>query len=533
MHVHIICRDTGHVIPRLAKALITSSSNRWIMGETPNPDAHINYFFPYLELERFPSFNATPTAAYFSHYEKDNEHKAGIWNQFKDTVDLPIVTAQIYGDDFPNATLVRPVVDPQFVPARTRPNNRSVGVSGVIAKSSKRKGEKLVYRAAKDVDVSASFRASGKGWSGIPSQFYAWQHMPNFFQSIDVFLCTSTIEGVPMTTLEAMACGVPCVFPAGVGLHDELGEVDGLYPYRAGSYADMKRALLAALDFNGSGDALVERAKEYNAHNWYMDHQRAFEQHLYQIPQPPLHAPWGAENAGLYLVAFGENARNCARLCIQSFKKHMNLPVALVSNEPLGCEDIFIQREDSDIGARGAKLSVESLAPAEWDYVLYLDADTEVTAPIGFLFDALADGWEFVICKNPVRYHVAFNMVRPDYIEECKETFKFIGTDEAVQLNGGVWAYRRTEQARKFMIEWYNEWNRYGARDQAALLRAHQKYPVRTYVLGNEWNTVDRYQKWYAHETAGIMHYPMTARRWQGRINGRLDSKEAWSKVKK
>jgi hypothetical protein len=533
MHVHVICRDTGHVIPRLAKSLIASSAGRWTIGETPNPTAHINYFFPYLELERFPDFDETPTAAYFSHYEKDNDHKTRVWNQFKDRVDIPIVTAQLYAKHFTNATLARPAIDPQFVPARKRPATRSVGVSGVIAKSSKRKGEHLVYRAAKDADLSISLRASGKGWREIPQQFYAWQHMSSFFQSLDVFLCTSSIEGVPMTTLEAMACGVPCVVPAGVGLHDELGDIAGLYRYRAGDYDDMKRVLLKALEFDGSNESLVEKAREYSAHNWFMDHQRAFEQYLYNVPQPALHAPWNENNAGLYVVAFGENARNCARLCIQSFKKHMSLPAALVSDSPLGCEDIFIERDDTDIGARGAKLSVETLAPAEWDYVLYLDADTEVTAPIGFLFDALADGWEFVICKNPVRYHVAFNMVRPDYIEECEETFKFIGTDEAIQLNGGVWAYRRTEQARKLMLDWYNEWNRYGARDQAALLRAHKKYPVRTYVLGNEWNTVDRYQKWYAHETAGIMHYPMTARRWEGRIDGRLDSRQAWSKVKR
>jgi hypothetical protein len=49
-------------------------------------------------------------------------------------------------------------------------------------------------------------------------------------------------------------------------------------------------------------------------------------------------------------------------------------------------------------------------------------------------------------------------------------------------------------------------------------------------VLGNEWNTIIRYDP--KERSAGIVHYPMTARRWRGVLHGRSDSPEAWQAVK-
>jgi len=35
--------------------------------------------------------------------------------------------------------------------------------------------------------------------------------MPNYYSQIDVYVCTSKIEGTPNPVLEAMACGVPVI----------------------------------------------------------------------------------------------------------------------------------------------------------------------------------------------------------------------------------------------------------------------------------------------------------------------------------
>jgi hypothetical protein len=163
--------------------------------------------------------------------------------------------------------------------------------------------------------------------------------------------------------------------------------------------------------------------------------------------------------------------------------------------------------------------------------VLYLDADTEVIADISFLFQVLCDGWDFVICKNPGKFHVIRNMIRPDNKGECEETFKMLGSDELLQLNGGVWCFARNERTAAMMRGWHSEWDRYGKRDQAALLRSLWANPVRLYTLTNVWNCVEQYGE--HNENTTIMHYPMTARRHVGIIGGRLDSTEAWSKVKK
>jgi hypothetical protein len=219
------------------------------------------------------------------------------------------------------------------------------------------------------------------------------------------------------------------------------------------------------------------------------------------------------------------------RQAIESFKRHMpGVPVCLVSDRPLDSgEDVFVEQPDRDIGGRIAKLKVYDLAPAEWDYVLYLDADTEIVADVSFLFQALSDGWEFLICKNPGKYHLMAMMVRPDNGPEAKYTFDTLGTDQTLQLNGGVLAFRRNENTKRFFRLWQEEWDRWGKRDQAALHRALWRQPLQTYVLGNQWNTVTRYDP--PEITAGVLHYPITARRWGGRIEGRLDSPEAWSKV--
>lgn len=160
---------------------------------------------------------------------------------------------------------------------------------------------------------------------------------------------------------------------------------------------------------------------------------------------------------------------------------------------------------------------------------MYLDADTEITADISFLFDLLADGWEALFCVNPAKYALVREMNRPDNKEETKKTIDLLGSDEILQLNGGVFGFRRNENTARFMRAWHQEWAKYGARDQGALTRVLYTQPIRVYVLGNEWNTVTRYIP--PERTAGILHYPMQARRWKGRINGRLDGTEAWAAV--
>jgi hypothetical protein len=534
MRVHIVYTSGGHIIDRIAAALVGGQdTHAWTLGDCPDPRADLNYFMPYLERERHLNFDETPTAAYFSHYETSEAYKGELkrasWDAVKTRVDLRVVTARMYGEqlaEFGPVAHTRPPVDPQFAMRTSYPSGGpTIGVSGYIPYKTGRKGERLVAKLAKELNV----KASGRGWPVDNCQLYDWEKLPDFYRSLDVFLCASDVEGVPMTVLEAMACGVPCVVPVNVGMLDELPDMQGLYRYKRGNYNSMLDAVRCAIEQGGSPGSLTQAVAQYNKTNWQADHVRAFESLLYDVPQPEPRPKWNKRNAGLYMVAFRPPARECAVRAVAAWREHTDLPVALVSNEPLGVEDIFVEQPDADIGGRRAKLLVETLAPAGWDYVLYMDADTEVVGNIDFIFDALWDGWDFVICKNPAKYHSTHNMVRPDNRPECDETFKLMGTDEAVQLNGGVWAFYRNDKMRSLMRDWFREWDRWGMRDQAALLRALYTNPVRVYVLEQTFNCVDRYYE--RRDGTAIMHYPMTARCNTGCTFDRLDSDKAWGIV--
>jgi hypothetical protein len=196
----------------------------------------------------------------------------------------------------------------------------------------------------------------------------------------------------------------------------------------------------------------------------------------------------------------------------------------------LGPEDTFIEMPDIDIGGRSAKVQIYDKAPRDWQYVAYLDADTEIVAAETLLWDVLEDGWDMVICKNPGKFAVAGAMRRSDNADECDETYRKIGTEEVLQLNGGVFAFQRNARTKAFFRAWYTEWKRYGKRDQAALLRALWMHPLKLYVLGNEWNTITRYED--PSTAAWLLHYPMTARRWRGVVHYRLDDPQAWAAVR-
>jgi len=229
---------------------------------------------------------------------------------------------------------------------------------------------------------------------------------------------------------------------------------------------------------------------------------------------------------GIYVVAYGTPARICAERLIASAHKWMpDVPVAVASDKPLAAADVSIVYEDLDLGGRSVKTMMYDLAPADWEQVLYLDADTEIVADISFLFDALTDGWEMVITKDIDGYDAIHSLWRRDNLEH-ELGWKALGSDQALQLAGGVVAFRRTPATKRFLAAWYAEWKVLARRDQGALLRALYQHPVRVLVLGNEWNS---FTGLFEGTTAGILHHRGgPARRLQGWREGRLDDRESW-----
>jgi len=535
MNIHIVASrlKADRVLPRLARTL--SNSTGWTLGTTPNPRADLNYFLPYIDAKPYGDFKSTLTAAWFTHKDINNPKKAALWDSVAASVDLRLTSAPMYVPDLERhgkTKLVRPAVerDSFTLHRKARTALPIVGVSGWLY-GDNRKGEDLIKRLLSDgYQGKANWRASGRGWP-MKTRAYSWQDLPQFFQSLDVLLCASRIEGVPMPPLEALSCGVKIIIPGGVGLLDEIPDVRGVHRFTAGDYDSLRQALDDALqDDAPDKQALRDLTKPYTARNWTNDHAHAFEELLY----PPVVAtglPDWNNRSGVYVVAFGEPSRKCAIRCIEASKKQMpDMPVALVSDRPLGLEDLFIEQEDRDIGGRLGKLAVDRLAPPEWDYVLYLDADTEPVEPLDFLFDLLASGWDAFICKDMNKYHYAGMMKRPDNHAEFSTTIGEIGTEHVMQYNGGVFGFRRCDSTRRFFELWNEEYQRWCGRDQGALLRALHRNPLRLCVLTNHWNASVRYP--LPPGDVALLHHNMEARRWSRSVRGRIDSPDAWQAVK-
>jgi hypothetical protein len=555
--VNILCRNPhdDRVIPRFSRYL--SDRNGWMLtAKLVDSHAEVVYLSGYFEYQIVGRWPSVPVAAYFTHREAEGSAKAKLFDNVAGRVQLRIATAAMYAEylaQFGPTVQIRPPVERDQFTIPTRRNGRQLvaGFSGFSYRSG-RKGEDLARQVVRsDAGRQLEWRASGRGWP-VKTERLRWAQMPAFMQSLDILIVTSLIEGVPMPPLEALSCGVSVVVPRGVGLLDELPDVSGIHRYKRGDAAGLVKALQEAVERRADVDREALRAvtEPYTIENWCAEHKRAIEalmegpdagikREKQQVVRPvkiggvqqPIER--GTRSArGIYCVAFGDPARTCALKMMQTAKRHMpEIPICLCSDRKIGPEDVLIVEEDTDIGGRRAKLRAYELAPAEWEAVLYLDADTEVVGDIRFYFQLIEDGWEFVICKDPHLMDTMHAFRRPNNLEELEETIAEIHTGHTLQYNGGVWAFGRHERVARFFTRWLAEWEKHAQRDQGALIRAMYTEPLRVYLLGNEWNTFPKYTR--GIKTAGLMHYPGRARRWTGMIPGRIDSETAWAAVKR
>jgi len=576
LRVNVVCRNyrDDRVLPRFARYLADRLG--WTLTAAPQSKGQdVVYLMGYFEAQLFPQKWPVPVAAYFTHREEEppGNEKARLFDQVAKAVQLRVAMCRLYA--VPLGRLMGPTIQPalpvereRFViagagegagtGAGTAPLRRGrrpvVGFSGYTYKNH-RKGDDLVNGIVKSkIGQRVEWMASGRGWP-VPTHMYAWKDVPKFYQGLDVLVCPSRVEGGPMPVLEAMACGVRVIVPRGVGILDELPEVAGLYRYKRGDLGTLLVALEAAAFLSSPIDREVLRAATavYTVEAFCEEHARGFEQafapmldagiedqatpekspeviEVRHIASSPPRDYKTGKTRGIYCVAFGDPARVCALRMMKSAKAHMpDIPIALCAAKRIGPEDVLIVQPDSDVGGRRAKLRVYELAPAEWQSVLYLDADTEIVAPVYQFFQWVEDGWELVICRDVGETLHSFQ--RKNNLIELRQVEELVGTLYALQFNGGVWAFRRGKAMAAFMERWWREWEVHAQRDQGALIRALYASPVKIFVLGNEWNKFPKYTP--ECETAGVMHYPGDARRWEGKLPGRIDSPAAWARVRR
>ena len=564
--VNIVCRNykSDRIIPRMARALARRSGGDaldWSLTAAPSSDCDAYFLSAYFEGQRLSPWPEVPVAAYFTHREEEpkGNAKAKLYDRMARRVDMRVATCRLYAEPLsaygPTLQVAAPLERDHFVIGKGAKHKRPVvGFSGYTY-ANRRKGEDLAAQLMQTaLGAKVEWTASGRGWPA-PTKRYSWANMPGFYQSLDVLVVVSRVEGIPMPPLEALACGVKIVIPSGVGIHDELPEIEGIWRYQAGDMGSLQTALKRALASGADPEALREATSPYSVEAWIEDNERAVAAMMgealeidagiapeadepSEIPEvQPMEWVQPVERGtagtrGIYCVAFGDPARTVALRMMTSAKQYMpDIPIALCAAKAIGPEDVLIIQPDSDIGGRRAKLKAYELAPAEWKAVLYLDADTEMVAPIYQYFEWIEDGWEFVICKDPHLMDTMRSFARRNNSKELEDVKRSVRTLNTLQYNGGVWAFARNARVAAFFRRWQQEWERHAQRDQGALIRAMYADPLKVYLLGNEWNTFPKYTKGIT--TAGLMHYPGKARRWKGMIPGRIDSKEAWDAVKR
>lgn len=252
MKVHIVVPEhkSDWILARLARHLI--EYNGWTAGRKPLSSADVNIYIPYLELRLNRDFHKkhkTKTAAWMTHFEPGDKCRSKAWPQACKTLTLRVTPSSKYVKMLKKtgrtALIPHPVELKKFVlKGRPRNSRPTIGVSGIVYPGG-RKGQGLTVLLQKQ-RPEWKIVASGRGWP-VGARWYQWKRLQEYYHGLDIFLCTSLIEGGPVTMLEALSCGRPVVVPEGVGAVDDLPKGPGIYRYEPGSYESMEAAIQEAI----------------------------------------------------------------------------------------------------------------------------------------------------------------------------------------------------------------------------------------------------------------------------------------------
>jgi len=276
--VHIACYDDNHIVPRMMQWLVDGLG--WSIGAHLVVDGQtVNYYAPYTMWGRFGGISGD-SMAWFTHKEISNHAKMEIWNSAKKAITMPLVTAGIYQSEL-NATMITPGIDQShFKPTRKKPPGK--GIIGLAGQPQPRKGLDVAM-ALSGIEAVNEVRAIGGDWlAAIDSQFIIYDDIPAFYAGLDLFVCTSLVEGIPAPPLEALACGVPVLIPSGVGMLDALPHEAGIYRYTAGDADEMAAQIELILDgAKHDRKTLRDYVAPYTKQAWIESHEQAFEKLLH------------------------------------------------------------------------------------------------------------------------------------------------------------------------------------------------------------------------------------------------------------
>lgn len=180
---------------------------------------------------------------------------------------------------------------------------------------------------------------------------------------------------------------------------------------------------------------------------------------------------------GVCLIAYGEKAEREAQRCIESLKRFHDWPTKIMDCMQAGSTYTDVQR------SRWAKVTLDQWSP--FDETLYLDADTRAQGDLSAGFEMLCDGFDMAITHSQQQHDQNMWHVAPD---EREYTYLLYQCADVLQLQGGVFWFRKGEAVTRFFEAWRVEWLRWRQFDQAALLRALLAAPIKLHLLGRPFN---------------------------------------------
>jgi lipopolysaccharide biosynthesis glycosyltransferase len=147
--------------------------------------------------------------------------------------------------------------------------------------------------------------------------------------------------------------------------------------------------------------------------------------------------------------------------------------------------DLIPSYYNDNQASRFAKVNLNKFVPSfPWDKFVYIDADTRIRGNLQYGFDILDDGLEMAITAsdNQARdwcWHVGEEERYQTMLDYCCQP---------IQLQAGVMFVRKCENTYRLFEAWREEWLRWQDQDQAALLRALKRAPVKLWILGKDYN---------------------------------------------
>ena len=117
-------------------------------------------------------------------------------------------------------------------------------------------------------------------------KFTPIEEMPQFYNSIDLYVCVSKEEGGPNTVLESMCCGVP-VISTNVGFVQEvLGKEESNFIIQERSIENVKNAIKKLLNnkkiFKVLSEENIEESKKYGYNEIAKQFKEFFDRNLYK-----------------------------------------------------------------------------------------------------------------------------------------------------------------------------------------------------------------------------------------------------------